>query len=80
MTEGFNIYNEPAPKKRRGGIKSFTFTASGTNGTSHRKNQDRKHHQYLKNRQMRSELYARRGSMSPGEWHTSLAALSFGTV
>lgn len=81
MSETFEVIEDPTPKpKVRGGIKNFTFTSSGTNGESHRKNKVKKQRQYLKNRETRSSLYATRGSMHYKDWHSQLDALSNGTA
>ena len=81
MSETYEAVEDPTPKvKHRGGIKSFTFTSSGSNGESHRKNAPKKHRQYLKNRETRSMLYASRGTMHPKDWHSQLDALSKGTA
>lgn len=67
-------------KKHKGGIKSFTFTASGKNGTSHRLNKVRKQRQHLANVVARAELYQSRGTMGALQWHERLKALSNGTI
>ena len=77
----FEIIEDPTPKvKPRGGIKNFTFNASGTNGSSHRANASKKKAQYLKNRAARSDLYASRSTCHEKEWHSRLNALSNGTA
>ncbi len=79
--ESFTLYDDDQKsKKQRGGIKSFTFTSTGRNGESHRKNKEKKHRQYLKNKQIRADLYASKGTMSAEAWHSQLTALSLGTA
>lgn len=80
MFNYFVMTAEDAPTKSKAGIKSFLFTSTGLNGESHRKNRIRKKLQYLKNQAVRRDINARRSSMSSGEWHTSLKALSGGNV
>lgn len=65
-------------RKVGGGIKNFTFTASGTNGTSHRRNRVKKAQQYRKNQDARRELNQQRARMSAGEYHLRLTAISTG--
>ena len=65
-------------RKVGGGIKNFTFNASGTNGTSHRKNKAKKAQQYKKNQDARRELNQGRSRMSAGEYHLRLTAISTG--
>ncbi len=72
-------FDLPIPKPKAG-IKSFLFTATGLNGESHRKNRTRKNNQYKRNRSLRSDLNARLRSMSAGEYHSAIAALSLGTA
>jgi len=89
MSDEFEPIENPVPKqKQKGGIKHFTFNASGTNGASHRANADRRRRQHIKNRETRAELYrsfqGEKGWMrtSPDckNWHESLDALSHGTA
>jgi hypothetical protein len=65
-------------KRGGSGIKNFTFTASGTNGTSHRRNRVKKAQQYRKNQDARRELNQQRARMSAGEYHLRLTAISTG--
>ncbi len=74
------LINNDDAKKKRGGIKSFTFTSTGKNGESHRRNKDKKHRQHLANVVTRSELYQERGRMGAMDWHQRLNALSKGTT
>lgn len=79
-----NDFNE----KRKAGIKNFAFTASGTNGTSHRKNAAVKKKNHLANQRARAELYAtyqgekgwRNGSTDSMLWHSRLDAISKGNA
>jgi hypothetical protein len=87
MSDMFETIEDVSHKpKHRGGIKSFTFTASGTNGTSHRAHAAQKHRRYLENRRIRSQLYSQmrgergwlRSSPECREWHQRLDSLSNG--
>lgn len=86
MAEMFETVEDVQPKVRhKGGIKAFTFTPSGTNGTSHRQNAARKKKNYLNNRKIRGELYSQlrgeRANAGHGrEWHARLDALSKGVT
>lgn len=62
------------------GIKNASFYPTGDNGKSHRQNRAKKRAQYLRNRNLRASLYARRGTMGDSEWHTALRALSLGSA
>lgn len=74
------IIVDPHKKAHKGGIKSFTFTASGKNGESHRRNKEKKHRQHLANVVARAELYQSRGSTGALQWHERLKALSNGNI
>lgn len=81
-TEGFVMFDEDSPRnKKKGGIKNYTFTPTGTNGTAHRAGAARRKIRQEKNRQIRAGLYSEmqgeRGS--PKEWHMRIEALSKGT-
>lgn len=65
---------------KRGGIKSFRFTPTGTNGTSHRANAPKKQAHYRRNQAARAALYQERGRISASEWHSRLDGISKGTV
>ena len=69
---------EDKSKKSRGGIKSFTFTSTGKNGESHRKNRAKKKAQYVKNKDARATLNMERGRIGAKEYHLRLEALSKG--
>jgi hypothetical protein len=75
---------DDADKKRaaRGGIKHRSFTASGTNGASHRANAAKKKAQHLKNMAIRAALYQEMGGERghQKDWHARLDALSQGTA
>ena len=85
----FEVIEDPKPKsKTRAGIKSFLYTSTGTNGTSHRKNAAAKHRRYLQNQKTRAELYRefqgekgwKSGSSDASQWHSRLNGLSQGTA
>lgn len=76
----FEMDNSTKEKKQKGGIKSFSFTASGKNGESHRNNKVKKARQGVANRQARASLYQQRGSMAAALWHIQLDAISKGTA
>lgn len=79
---------EPEAKTRKAGIKSFRFTATGKNGSSHRENAAKKKRQHLSNMTRRAALYStfqgekgwKAGSADCAEWHSTLKALSQGTA
>ncbi len=89
MSDNFETIETPTPKRTmRGGIKNFTFNSSGTNGSSHRANKDRKKRQHVKNRDIRAAHYSAfqgekgwmRTSPDCRAWHEGLDALSHGTA
>jgi hypothetical protein len=69
--------------RQKVGIKHRNFTADNDNGTSHRKNKDKKKAQYLRNVATRAALYSQfqgNAGRNPGEFHAALKALSMGTA
>ena len=75
----FTKYNS----RQKVGIKHRNFTADNDNGTSHRKNKDKKKAQYLRNVATRAALYSQfqgNAGRNPGEFHAALKALSMGTA
>jgi hypothetical protein len=80
MVEVTGIDDDGKKKNKRGGIKSFTFTATGKNGEAHRKNAVKKHRQHLANVVTRAALYQERMKIGAAQWHAALTALSQGTA
>jgi len=74
------VFDDGKKKSKRGGIKSFTFTATGKNGEAHRKNAVKKHRQHLANVVTRAALYQERGRLTASQWHSQLEAISKGTT
>jgi hypothetical protein len=69
--------------RQKVGIKHRNFTPDNDNGTSHRKNKDKKKAQYLRNVATRAALYSQfqgNAGRNPGEFHAALKALSMGTA
>lgn len=82
------ILEPDAKTKIKPGIKNFLFTASGTNGSTHRKNASKKRKQHEKNVRTRAEHYStfqgekgwKAGSPDCATWHAVLRGLSMGTA